>query len=241
MWRIVAGLAMAVGACAPVNYNSVARGEFSGLVKLYWIEGGRGDLLGDGQFLYVPDDNEPLVFKRNKDNTPSGDSAVIQPEAFYTDGGSVPRAVQSIPGFNAWGFGPAYIVHDWVFVARKCMNYDAETGENNATDEMRKIDKMTFAESAQLMGEGIKALLSDGEDDDAGGVITTVTAGPVSHRLWRESIKCTEMAPGPDDPVLARIRAERAPVARGLRLPERKEFTLKDGRKVRLLNTFNIP
>ncbi len=239
MWRIFAGLAMLLGACAPVNYNSVARGEFSGLVKLYWVEGGRGDLLGDGQFLYVPDDYDPLVFTRNKANAPSGDSDVIAPEAFYTDGGSVPRAVQSIPGFNAWGFGPAYIVHDWVFVARKCMNYDAENGESNATKEMRKISEMTFRESAQLMGEGIKALLSDGEDDDAGGVITSVTAGPVSHRLWREAIKCSEMAPGPNDPVLARIQSQRK--SAGFRISEPTEFTLEDGRKVRLLNTFNIP
>nr|WP_249779640.1 DUF1353 domain-containing protein [Bradyrhizobium sediminis] len=34
----------------------------------------------------------------------------------YTDGGSIPRIAQIFNGLSPWGFGPAYIVHDWIFL-----------------------------------------------------------------------------------------------------------------------------
>ncbi|MGX9350790.1 DUF1353 domain-containing protein [Shimia sp. W99] len=194
-WAFVLGI-LAVGGCAHVDYDNVKRGEFSGSVYLLWVGSADTALLGDGRFLYVPRAGDALTFKRSLDANPSEGSAVIVPEAFFTDGGSIPRAVQAMPGFNAWGFGPAYVIHDWVFVARKCMNDEAHFDEDLATPEMEKLAKMTFRESAQVMAETIKTLVSDhevsGGDTVSGPVISSFTAGPLSHQLWSEVGACRD-------------------------------------------------
>jgi hypothetical protein len=42
----------------------------------------------------------------------------------YTDGGSVPRALWGVEGFSAWEYGPAYILHDWLFQRHYCRTPD---------------------------------------------------------------------------------------------------------------------
>ncbi|WP_132859754.1 hypothetical protein [Shimia isoporae] len=101
MWRIFAGIVVLLGACTPVDYDAVTKGSFEGVVRLYWISGGAGSAVGDGKFLYYEDELQPLRFLRDDANAPSGESGVITPNSFFTDGGSVPRVVQSVPGFNA--------------------------------------------------------------------------------------------------------------------------------------------
>jgi hypothetical protein len=43
-------------------------------------------------------------------------STAIVPETMYTDGGSVPQILWGIPGLSPWALGPAYIIHDWIFL-----------------------------------------------------------------------------------------------------------------------------
>lgn len=205
---------LCLGGCAHVDYDDVARGDFSGSVYLLWVGPADTALLGDGRFLYVPRAGDALTFKRDPRSNPSDGSAVIVPEAFYTDGGSIPRAVQAMPGFNAWGFGPAYVIHDWVFVARKCMNDEAYFDEDLATPEMEKLAKMTFRESAQVMAETIKTLVSDhdlaGGDTVSGPVISSFTAGPVSHQLWTEVGACRDGDLTPEqDQLLRSVHADK--------------------------------
>jgi hypothetical protein len=38
----------------------------------------------------------------------------------YTDGGSIPRLFWSVKGFSPWGYGPAYVLHDWLFHQHRC-------------------------------------------------------------------------------------------------------------------------
>ncbi|MBO9402047.1 hypothetical protein [Shimia sp. R9_3] len=188
-----------VAGCAQVSYNDVKAGEFVGKAQLYWVGSAIDAPLGDGQFLYVPHTTEPLVFRRDPSNNPAPGSEIITPEAFYTDGGSIPRGVQALRGFNAWTFGPAYIVHDWAFVARKCMNDEARGDGDVATEEMEKLANMTFQDSVVLMAETIKTIVNaeDIEDETrvAGSVITSVTAGPISRSLWEKEGACKDQTP----------------------------------------------
>ena len=209
--RFVLLLALFLSGCGSVDYDQVTRGKFSGSVYLVWVGPGNTSWLGDGHFIYVPMPGKELRFKRDPKNNPSGDSDVITPEAFYTDGGSIPRSVQALDGFNAWGFGPAYVIHDWLFVAKKCLNDEARYGGKAndevfdpawVTDEMRRLDKMTFTESARVMAETIKTLTRrydvDRGDGFSGPVISSVTAGPVSHGLWTEVGACKDQQIKPE-------------------------------------------
>ena len=197
MKRLVLCAGLALWGCASIPYDNIPRGAFSGLVMVVWVGPNTASFLGDGEFLYVPVRGRELTFSRSEAANPSGNSKVIQPQAFYTDGGSVPRLVQAAKGFNAWGYGPAYIIHDWIFVAKKCLN-DAELPDHGQylTDEVLKISEMDFRESVSIMGETIKALVRDHDIDDgdsfSGPVIANVTAGPVSQRLWNEKGKCKD-------------------------------------------------
>lgn len=194
--RLALGSLLLAAGCATIDYDSVDRGRFQGSAIVVWVGPGDRDILGDGKFLYVPVRGRELVFTRPSSSDPSGGSGRIQPEAFYTDGGSIPRSVQWLRGFNAWGYGPAYIIHDWLFVARKCLN-DAETDGDLITDEMRKISKVTFRESALIMAETIRTLVDDydigGGNEVSGPTISNVTAGPISYDLWTEKGKCRQL------------------------------------------------
>jgi hypothetical protein len=176
--------------CSFVDYSGIDKGVFRGSAIVVWAGPGSSSS-GDGRFLYVPVAGRELKFTRPESSNASGDSGTIQPEAFYTDGGSIPRSLQALSGFNAWGYGPAYVIHDWLFIARKCLN---DENNDNITDEMRKIEEITFRESAIVLGETIRTLVDQYDigtgDEFSGPIITSVTAGPISHKLWSEKGKC---------------------------------------------------
>lgn len=167
--------------CAVVDYENAAPGQFKGSLVVLWVDGNRNAGDGDGLFIYVPFGDDALTFVRNDASSPSPGSETLRPEAFYTDGGSVPRGLQFIPGFNAWGYGPAYIIHDWLFRARRCLN------DNQGTPEMRKISSVTFDESAKILAETIRTLKGD---QVSGSLIPRATAGPISYRQWKKTGSC---------------------------------------------------
>ncbi|SFA70384.1 Protein of unknown function [Poseidonocella pacifica] len=187
---LVAAFGLLLGGCAVVDYDNVPRGNFEGEAVVVWVGPGQDSNVGDGRFLYVPVEGNELVFWRSGAD---GKTREIRPEAFYTDGGSVPRSVQSLRGFNAWGYGPAYVIHDWIFRARKCLN-DEAIAANLITDEMRKINGMSFRESAIIMAETIRTLVDDYEIDGghelSGPIISNVTAGPLTHAYWTAKGTC---------------------------------------------------
>ncbi|KPA22919.1 hypothetical protein shim_12090 [Shimia sp. SK013] len=242
MWRFFACVVLAIGACAPVNYDAVTKGEFDGLVQLYWVGGNTGSAVGDGKFLYFPDPTSPLRYTSNDQYDHKGKRLVIEPPAFFTDGGSVPRMVQGVPGFNAWAFGPAYIVHDWAFEAHRCLNYKEKKGDtvknpDIPTPEMEKLKNMSFKQSAELMAETIKTLLPKNTAGGPGGVIASFTAGPISYAAWQDEKSCAEIR-APKDPAPEEIRQHMA--RPGLSQAQREVFELEDGRQVKLIGVFKV-
>lgn len=127
-----------LASCGHVDYENAPAGKFSGSLFVMWIDD--GGALGDGTFVYVPHPDQPLKFTR----TAQGSVRTIKPQMMYTDGGSIPRIAQVFQGFNPWGYAPAYIVHDWLFVARQC-NTD---GLANTAEE--KVANVTFQERAEI-------------------------------------------------------------------------------------------
>ncbi len=179
-WAWVAVVAL-LGGCASINYDAAPEGEFRGSLFVMWI--GEGGDRGDGAFVFVPNPRDPLTFIRGED----GPYKEIQPEMMYTDGGSIPKAAQWFNGFSPWGYAPAYMVHDWLFIAARC-NLDGE-----ATEEEQKFIGMAFEESAVIMAETIKTLIASGRvsaNDVAPSVISSTVAGPVSRELWTKQGAC---------------------------------------------------
>lgn len=191
-WPAVA-LVLALTACADVNYQDAEPGAFRGSLFVMWV--GEGGALGDGKFLYVPDPRDPLTFVSAKGGPE------ITPGMFYTDGGSIPKAAQMFQGFSPWGYAPAYVVHDWLFVAHHC-NVDGTPSEDQAA-----LKGMTFQRSAELIGEAIRTLVAEGrvrENDVAPAVITGTVAGPIARSLWDRKGACKDHEVLPEDAARAR-------------------------------------
>ncbi|WP_171211814.1 MULTISPECIES: hypothetical protein [unclassified Ruegeria] len=165
-----------------MNYDDIAAGEIKGSLTLLWVdETQRGS--GDGTFVFVPN-KDPLRMERHD---PRATVPEIRPQIMYTDGGSIPKAAQALKGFSPWGYAPAYMLHDWLFVARKCLN------DNDATAEEQKMESVTFKESVRIAVEAIKGLEDKGTvtaNPIAPRVIAAAISSGISYRLWNEKGAC---------------------------------------------------
>ena len=162
--------------CGAVNYDDTKPGTFTGSLFVMWV--GEGDRLGDGTFVFVPNPDNPLTFTRADG---SGVVQDITPGMMYTDGGSIPRVGQLFNGFSPWGYAPAYMVHDWIFVARHCLN------DGMASADEQKMAPITFQESAEVIAEAIKGLIETDKvqaNDVAPRVISGAVAGPLTYNRW---------------------------------------------------------
>lgn len=97
--------------CSSFDYNNVPVGELHGKLTLEWV--------GPDQFIYRPDAQHPFYFKR-------ANGEVIKPGSVFTDGGTIPRPLWAFRGYSPWGFGSAYVAHDWLFSAHHCGYPDAK-------------------------------------------------------------------------------------------------------------------
>ncbi|MEM0935295.1 MAG: hypothetical protein AAGJ91_05240 [Pseudomonadota bacterium] len=183
-----AALAAALGlpaGCGSVAYDALEPGEFSGSVLVLWVGENDGGF-GDGKFIYVPVPGDELTLQRRN---PNATVSIIKPGAIYTDGGSIPRAAQVFKGFSPWGYAPAYMVHDWLFVAKKCVTDGA------ATPDEVPIGRMDFIESAEILGEAIKGLIEAKRvkpNDVAPEMISAAVAGPISRSIWFQKGGCAK-------------------------------------------------
>lgn len=104
----------------------------SGALLIQWTS--------EDRFIFVPDPASPLRFRTSRNRE-------ITPGRMYTDGGSIPRLFWSAKGFSPWGYGPAYVIHDWLFHQHKC-----------------KLDKapntFTMAEANEALDEAIGVLMA---------------------------------------------------------------------------------
>lgn len=206
-----------VTACGYVDYENAPAGKFEGSLFVMWIDD--GGPLGDGTFVYVPNPGDPLTFNRS-----AGGS--VRPQMMYTDGGSIPRLAHVFQGLNPWGYAPAYMIHDWLFVAKNC-NTDGV-----ATPQEAKMRDIKFQESADIIAEAIKGLIEANrvrEGDVAPRVISSAVAGPVSRHLWFRKGACPQPRVSEEDrhAAEAAIPGSSRPVGRAVR-------TLDDGTTIPL-------
>lgn len=174
-------LCLLIAGCAQVNYETTKPGTFRGEVAVVWLKGTGPS--GDGTFVYVPTPLKPLTFMRPEGKT-AGKS--ITPPMMYTDGGSVPGLARAFRGLTPWNYGPAYIVHDWVFMARQCLNL----GKTDA--EYTVLEKLSFQDSAEIIAESIKALEVTKRvkaKDISGAAVTFAVTSPFSKARW-EAREC---------------------------------------------------
>lgn len=220
---LIASLAGLFG-CGPISYEDAPAGKFTGELVVLWLDDGDDDF-GSGRFVYVPRPDAPLRFER----AARSDYPIIQPEVMYTDGGTIPRFGQAFKGFNPWGYAPAYMVHDWLFVAQRCI---ADPNGTPSEGELR-MEGMEFLESARIMAEAIKTLTRQGmvaRQDVAERVIPSVVAGPFSRRLWRDGQTCASqrLSPEHETRVLAAFPGEDILIN-----GRRKSISLRGARDVR--------
>jgi hypothetical protein len=148
-----------------------------------WI--GEGGSSGDGTFLYIPDPKDPLTFYRP--SGARGGPERVRPDMMYTDGGSIPKIAQLFRGLSPWGYAPAYMIHDWMFVARHCIVDGVNDERFNA---LRDVD---FEMSAQILGEAIHTLVETNRvqrNDIAESAITSAVASFVARRMWDAQGAC---------------------------------------------------
>src|SRR5690242_2673175 len=86
------------------TYKDTPIGAFENLdsIRLRWI----GSDVKKDYFEFIPKANKPFAFVRKSGKR-------IEPRRMFTDGGSIPRILWSVPGFSPWGQGPAFLVHDY--------------------------------------------------------------------------------------------------------------------------------
>ncbi|MBP3960053.1 M6 family metalloprotease domain-containing protein [Gemmata sp. G18] len=135
--------------------------------------------IGERDYLYTPDRNDPLRFRRS-----SGE--IIQPGRMVTDGGSVPRVAWVIPDINPWTYIKAYLVHDWDFIRHHCdTTYARDFPTVNLT-----------------LGEGIYTLMRTNEvgtDWRKVELVYEAVSSFVGQQVWGRmwtATECTNTLPG---------------------------------------------
>jgi hypothetical protein len=106
--------------------------ELSGTLLIQWSN--------ETRFIYTPDERDPLLFQTR-------DGREVRPGRIYTDGGSIPRIFWSAKGLSPWGYGPAYLLHDWLFHQHRC-NHDSSP------------NKYTISEANEVLDDAIGLLMA---------------------------------------------------------------------------------
>ena len=139
---VVAMASLGLGGCLDFiygwHYDQTKTGDLKGTIRIRWV--------ANDQFVYEPDPSDPLRFKR-------ADGSIIEPRTMYTDGGSIPQALRAIKAYSPWGYAPAFLIHDWLFVVKQC--------------KLSGHEKLTLEDAANVMAEAMKTLM---EKPDFGGV-----------------------------------------------------------------------
>ena len=131
--------------CASHHYFLVKEGKLQGKLIVRWID--------YNKFIFIPDNEEPLTFIRHN-------KEFITPGRMYTDGGSIPKILWAIKNYSPWGYAPAFIIHDWLFLMKHCKlpgyeNYDVK----KAAWIMSEIIK-TLMENPEYGGKNVLVLYS---------------------------------------------------------------------------------
>lgn len=175
--------AVAAGGCTIPRTSFTDPGSIDGRLMVFWV--------GEDKFVYYPYTQEPLVYRLPPELEARLGVKEIRPGAIYTDGGSIPRAVRGLAGFSPWGYGPAYIVHDWLFVAHHCIQHDL-TARHDPRDmgEVDIVRRVDFPLSADILSGVIQALIKEKRVPERGfapdAIYTAVDSG-FAKKLWNNS------------------------------------------------------
>ena len=123
--------------CVNNLYNKTVPGELEGSLRVEWRK--------PNSFVYIPDPDNPLRFTRGENQ------GFVEPGDMWTDGGSIPRQFWIFKNYSPWGYGPAFIVHDWLFHMQDC--------------ELPGYEQYDLKTAAVIMAEVMKTLLEDPEFD----------------------------------------------------------------------------
>jgi hypothetical protein len=180
MWGLarlaVISLALTLGACA-IDYQTLGLGRLGGRVLTMWV--------GENDFVNIPAPGAVFYFQTAR----AGNS--IQPGLMYTDGGSIPRFAQILKGFSPWGFGPAYVIHDWIFFGRHCI---LDGQDDKRFDDVRNI---SFDESAVILAEAIRTLVDYGQVPErvfAADIISNAVDTSIARQLWDQRGACRRVS-----------------------------------------------
>jgi hypothetical protein len=160
--------------------------------------------VGADTFVYVPGASPLYNFTFE-----TGNGRIIAPGLMYTDGGSIPRFAQIFKGFSPWGFGPAYIVHDWIFYAQHCYVDRGEPDKYLYDDTTRfreiygygKYPKLEFGDSADILAQVIKTIIDDGEvraENVPATLISSAVDSVFALALWNEPGACNRQRVSPE-------------------------------------------
>lgn len=122
-------------------YAELGSGQFSGRPTVQWN--------GMDSFIFLEDAAHPFSYR-------SASGRVITPKRMTTDGGSIPRLLHALRKFSPWGYGPAFVIHDWLF----CAHHKNQPPDNN----------WTFEGTATALAECMKSLMENGFTDADGAV-----------------------------------------------------------------------
>lgn len=133
---------IATGYLGDELYEKLGVGSFSGRLVVEW---NGFDFENDRPtFIFKPDPAAPFRYT-------ASDGRAFEPCLMDTDGGTIPLILHGIKKFAPWGYAPAYVIHDWLFVAHKC----------NVTPD----NDVSFERSADILAEAIKTLMVVGHVD----------------------------------------------------------------------------
>jgi hypothetical protein len=168
-----------LSACATLSYENVKLGRLGGRVLTMWV--------GENNFLYIPSPQKDGFWFETAIT-----GKTIRPGLMYTDGGSIPRFAQGIKGFSPWGFGPAYVIHDWIFYGHHCVVDGKDDGR------FSDVKRITFDESALILAEAIKTLVDYGQVKEqilATDIIAASVDSVVARALWDKNGACDSIDP----------------------------------------------
>lgn len=181
---------------APQGLGGAEGGQTESIATL-WFADDFYDELGTGRIEGLPtvtwNGVDAFIFRQNPERpfryiTAGG--RAIEPQIMETDGGSIPRLLQGFAKFSSWGYGPAYIIHDWLFVAEKCRYApDTDFTLESAGRVMAEIMK-TLMEVGFTNYDGHVARLTKAEDTLY--VMYQAVISGIAEELWdaADSVRC---------------------------------------------------
>jgi hypothetical protein len=153
-------------------YNQIKPGRFTGELHLTWKY---------PDLFTVDNADQKFGFIRYNQQ-------IITPQAIYTDGGSIPRLAWGIKDLSPWYYGPAFIIHDWIF-------------EWHRHPDRFGACPYTCQDAADILAECLKTLMQDPATkcDDSPTtlwLVHTAVSSVVAEHLWNST-----GLPLPPDPV----------------------------------------